>query len=284
MPLQNYQIRLMRRQELDIALQWAADEGWNPGLHDAESFYAADPRGFLVGELDGEPIASISAVRYSADFGFLGLYIVKPEYRKQGYGMRIWQAALEHLGASSIGLDGVVAQLDNYRRSGFKLVHRNVRYQGHALKRSIADDAGIVPLSQVSARLILSYDRCFFPVGRTTFLRAWLNQPDAYALGLMQEDGLLGYGLIRPCQAGYKIGPLYAEHPVGAASLLIALMQHAPEGSPVFLDIPETNVKAIKLARHYGMAPIFETARMYKGRLLLPDIERTYGITSFELG
>ena len=61
----------------------------NPGLFDAESFHAADPDGFLLGELDGEPIGSVSAVRYGTEFGFLGFYIVKPAYRGQGYGLRL---------------------------------------------------------------------------------------------------------------------------------------------------------------------------------------------------
>lgn len=274
----------MQRQELDTVLQWAADEGWNPGLHDAECFYTADPQGFLVGELDGRPIAAISAVRYGAEFAFLGLYIVKPEHRGQGYGMQIWQAALTQLGTSAIGLDGVVAQQDNYRRAGFTMAHRNVRYQGPAVHRMLDQEAGIVPLFQVPARQILAYDRPFFPAGRTAFLRAWLHQPDAHSVGLMPNDVLRGYGLIRPCRTGYKIGPMYAEHPLGAAALLTALMQSVPAGSPVFLDIPAINDGAIKLARHYGMEPMFETARMYKGNPVLPDIARTYGITTLELG
>ena len=54
----DYHIRAMTRDEVDVAVDWAAAEGWNPGLHDADCFYRADPQGFLVGLLDGEPIAS----------------------------------------------------------------------------------------------------------------------------------------------------------------------------------------------------------------------------------
>ncbi|MDP2934013.1 MAG: GNAT family N-acetyltransferase, partial [bacterium] len=39
-------IRPMVRTELDLAIEWAASEGWNPGLQDANCFYAADPEGF----------------------------------------------------------------------------------------------------------------------------------------------------------------------------------------------------------------------------------------------
>ena len=73
-----YHIRVMTRPEVDLAVDWAAAEGWNPGLADAECFYAADPDGFLIGLLGDEPVATISAVKYGKSFGFIGLYIVKP--------------------------------------------------------------------------------------------------------------------------------------------------------------------------------------------------------------
>src|ERR671932_468743 len=57
-------IRAMSRRELDIAIDWAAREGWNPGLSDAECFYGADPDGFLMAFHDAEPVATISVVRY----------------------------------------------------------------------------------------------------------------------------------------------------------------------------------------------------------------------------
>ena len=57
-----YTIRSMRRDEIDMAIAWAAAEGWNPGLHDAAAFHAADAEGFLIGELDGEPVATILPV------------------------------------------------------------------------------------------------------------------------------------------------------------------------------------------------------------------------------
>ena len=125
-----YQIRGMTRNEVDTAIEWAAAEGWNPGLHDATCFFAADPDGFLAGLLDDELVATISVVKYGTSFGFLGLYIVKPTYRGRGYGLGLWNAGIEYLEQRTIGLDGVVAQQDNYRRSGFAFAYRNIRYQG----------------------------------------------------------------------------------------------------------------------------------------------------------
>ncbi len=97
----------MSRRELDTAIGWAAAEGWNPGVHDGDCFYHADSNGFLMGLLDDEPIGSISAVRYGSSFGFIGYYIVRPEFRGKGYGLRLWNVAMRNLEGRSIGLDAV---------------------------------------------------------------------------------------------------------------------------------------------------------------------------------
>ena len=126
MPNSDYTIRPMTRPELDLAVEWAAAEGWNPGLYDADSFYAADPTGFLIGLLNDEPIAVISVVKYGQAFGFLGFYIVRPEYRGQGYGEQL----LRHLAKICVErnygrlewsvLDWNVRAIDFYKSLGAK--------------------------------------------------------------------------------------------------------------------------------------------------------------------
>ncbi len=124
--------------QVEMMIAWAQREGWNPGVADARCFRAADPDGFLVGTIDDRLVATISAVRYPG-LGFVGLYIVDPEYRGRGYGLRIWTAAMERLEGVVTGLDGVVAQQDNYARSGFVLAHRTIRYGGPARGRTHDD-------------------------------------------------------------------------------------------------------------------------------------------------
>ena len=278
-----FKIRVMTRKELDTAIDWAAAEGWNPGLYDAECFYRADPDGFLIGLLDDEPIATISVVKYSDNFGFLGFYIVKPGFRGMGYGMKIWNAGMAYLSDCNIGLDGVVAQQDNYSKSGFKLAYRNIRYQGIG-GGSVPTDQCIVPLSQIRFEELCAYDHLFFPGNRREFLRCWINQPQGTALGIKQNGKLAAYGVMRKCRSGYKIGPLFADCPECAGLLFTALKTRASGESTVFLDIPEANTAAFDLVNRQNMTPAFETARMYtRGSPALP-LERIFGITSFELG
>jgi GNAT superfamily N-acetyltransferase len=281
--MKTFKIRTMTRQEVDMAIDWAGKEGWNPGLYDAACFSAADPNGFLVGLMGDEPIATISVVRYGTSFGFLGLYIVKPEYRRKGYGMQIWNAGLEYLHGRTIGLDGVVAQQGNYAKSGFVLAYNNLRYQGVG-GGNVQGDPGIVPLSTMPFDQVCAYDRPFFPDDRGQFLRCWIQQPNGTALGILRNGTLAGYGVMRICRSGYKVGPLFADSPELADRLFLALRAQAPGGSPVFLDTPAVNLAAVDLAKRHNMAVAFETARMYQGIVPVLPMDRLFGVTTFELG
>lgn len=285
MAITNYRIQTMSRQDLDLAIDWAAAEGWNPGLHDADCFYAADHQGFLMGVLDGEPIASISVVKYDDSFGFLGFYIVKSEFRGQGYGYRLWQAGLEYLQGCTIGLDGVVAQQENYRKSGFTLAYRNIRYEGIGDGQAVATHCPEqVLLSSVSMEAVVACDRTFFPTNRRPFLQCWLTQPHSYSLGILQGETITGYGMLRACRSGYKIGPLFADTPEQADSLFSSLKAKVPVGQPFYLDVPEPNAAAVTLAHRYHMINTFETARMYNAPPPSLPVEKIFGVTTFELG
>lgn len=283
MPENGYRIRVMHRGEVDLAAEWAAREGWNPGLHDARCYYAVDAQGFLIGLLNDEPIATISVVRYDDSFGFLGFYIVRPEYRGQGYGIQIWNAGLRYLAGVTIGLDGVVAQQENYRKSGFELAGRNIRYEGAGGGDS-PRPGGIIELSALPFQVVEAYDRPFLPAARSQFLRAWICQPDSHALGVLQDGELAGYGVIRRCRTGYKIGPLYADRPELADELFRGLKCRAGAADRIFLDVPEANSLAVELAGRHGMQVSFETARMYRGPAPALPLDRMYGVTSFEIG
>lgn len=283
MPDDHYAIRTMTPEETGIAVEWAAREGWNPGLHDAQCYRAADPDGFLVGLLDERPVAVISAVLYDGAFGFIGFYIVEPEFRGRGYGSRIWDAAMERLAGVPVGLDGVVEQQDNYRKSGFALAHRNVRYEGVG-GGDAPGSAELVELSALPFETVDAYDRSFFPVDRSRFIEAWIKQPGCRALGILAGGRLAGYGVMRACRSGFKVGPLFADTPALAESLLLALKSGAAASDPVVLDVPEVNRTAVALAERHDMKAVFETARMYKGTVAGMPLDRIFGVTSFEVG
>jgi hypothetical protein len=277
------EIRPMTGADLETAAGWAAAEGWNPGLGDAGPFRAEDPDGFLMGWLGDRPVASISVVRYGAGYGFLGFYIVTPEHRGQGHGIAIWRAGMARLEGRVAGLDGVVGQQANYARSGYTLAHRNIRYGGVVETVAPGDPRLRAPGDPGDIDAIIGFDRPFFPAARERFLRAWLTAPGHLVRALVDDGAVTGYGVLRPCREGAKIGPLFAASEGDADLLFRALAASAPAG-PVFLDPPEPNAAARRLAERHRLSPSFETARMYRGPAPELPLKRMFGITSFELG
>jgi hypothetical protein len=275
-------VRRMRADELGIIREWATREGWNPGIHDAAAFFAADPDGFFVGEVDGQAVSCISCIAYDAGFGFLGQYIVHPDVRGRGYGVRTWAEGMNHLGSRNVGLDGVLEQQSNYERSGFRYAHQHIRHEGIG-GGEIPD--GVVGLSTVPFAEVEAYDRTCFPAARSEFLRRWIALPDAHAFAVVSAGGLRGYGVIRRSVDGHKVGPLFADDTATADRLLRALWATAP-GSRVCIDIPDTtaNPSAGRLVQSLGTRELFRAARMYTSGIPAVDGTRIFGITTMELG
>lgn len=282
-------IRAMTRSEVDDLVGWAAGEGWNPGLHDADIFWANDPEAFIAAQREGELIGGGAITAYGDSFGFMGFFIVRPEFRGRGFGNRLWHARRERLLArlrpsASIGMDGVFAMQDYYTKGGFAFSHRNMRFRAEVPEGHAAAIASpLVPLADVPFDQIMAYDRTCFPAARPAFLSRWIAQEDALALGYLRDGTLAGYGVVRRCLEGCKIGPLFADDAAAAEALYAGLAGFAT-GGPLFLDAPENNAQAMALVARHGMEEVFGCARMYLGPV--PDIahDRVFGVTTFELG
>jgi len=282
----NLTIRNMRRDELDILVDWAANEGWNPGLSDADIFWATDPEGFIAAELDGALVGGGSIVSYGGVFGFMGFFIIHPEHRGRGLGNTLWHARRQMLidrlkQPAVIGMDGVFDMQAYYAKGGFEFAGRDLRFQ--TTGRSYSTPGGIVNLREIAFADIEAYDRAHFPAPRSGFLRSWLDQPGAVGLGALSGTTVTGFTVMRPCRTGYKIGPLFADNPVVAENLFVTLSAQAP-GETIFLDVPENNLAAVAMAKRYDMIEVFGCARMYLGpKPTLPE-QQIFGVTSFELG
>ncbi|MBE9606810.1 GNAT family N-acetyltransferase [Acetobacteraceae bacterium H6797] len=265
--------------------EWAAEEGWNPGLADAAAYFATDPQGFLIAELADVPIGCISAVKHGPGFGFIGFYIIRSALRGQGFGMALWKEAIARLDGCVIGLDGVVAQQANYAKSGFSLAWKNARFCGDAQPQALGARTPDLELSLASEMLfdeLLELDATAFPVRRAAFLRAWLEAEGAVSLACRDETGLRAFGTIRPAHAGWRIGPLIAKDGQAARAVFSALLGHAD--GQVSIDLSLSHGDAVAMAEEAGMRIVFETARMYLGAPPTLALEHQYGIASFELG
>ena len=278
--LNDLTIEPITKTHVNIAIQWAQKEGWNPGVHDAECFYNADPNGFYGAKIRGELVGTVSIVKYSDNFAFGGLYIVKAEYRGRGIGFALLKFVENKCRNFNLGIDGVEAMQEKYKQNGFRFAYTNIRYKGIANNKF---SQTCMPIRKRDFGEIASFDEKFFPANRSEFLRCWLYQKDAAALMVKENAEVVGYGVIRKCFEGHKIGPLFAQNKQTATSLFESLTSTVPRET-VFLDVPQPNQEAIKLAEQNQMQPVFKTARMYTKTAPVLPLDKIFGITTFELG
>ncbi|MEM0965559.1 MAG: GNAT family N-acetyltransferase [Verrucomicrobiota bacterium] len=278
--------RAATRDELNIGVEWARKENWNPGYKDADGYWATDPSGFVCMEISHEVVGFGSVVSFGGKFGFMGFYIVRPDYRGRGLGGPFWRWRKARLMArldpgATIGMDGVPAMESFYGRGGFVTNHYNVRMSGKAA--SATPNPNIKDLALISWDEILKLDQQGFSTNRETLLRYWIDLPESFSFGYQSEGKLEGFGVIRPASDGFRIGPLFAETANIAEKLLLSLCG-AVSGERVYVDMPDINPEAIPMAKRLGMNEVSRCARMYAGPP--PDIpyDKTFAVASLELG
>lgn len=281
----NYHISSMNEDEIKILEEWVISEGWNPGLSDFDVARKSDPQCFIALRENTNLVGGGSILSYDGLYGFMGLFIIRNDHRRQGLGKELWHWRRDQLlkrlkPNASIGMDGVFHMVPFYERGGFKAAHRDLRYEGIATGKKMPD---IFSLTLNDFDEIEKFDRPFVPAPRSTFLKGWIAQSGAYVMGARENDHLVGYGVARPCRVGFKIGPLFAQTETHAKKILLSLL-NCIEGEQVQIDIPETNAAALRFVSDLGMKQTFGCVRLYYGPAPNLPLHKIYAVTSLEFG
>jgi GNAT superfamily N-acetyltransferase len=291
-----YMIDQMTRPEAEQLFGWAAAEGWNPGLGDLDVAWDFDPQGFIAlrktGPTNSELVGGGAILSYGGRCGFMGLFIMRADHRRMGLGKLLWHERLRRLKArlhphAWIAMDGVFDMAPFYSAGGFTYLHRDLRFQGVADATRLASNGAhkIISVAEVPQAQLLAYDESVFSQPRGKFLQRWLEVPGGHGVAIPGQTAgeLRGYAFMRPCVSGHKLGPVFAEDPVVARSLIRELLTRVP-GQTVAMDIPEPNSAALEIVQELHWSQSFGCARMIHGPLLPDNTSRTFGVTSFEFG
>ena len=88
---------------------------------------------------------------------------------------------------------------------------------------------------------------------------------------------------MRRCREGWRLGPVFARDYDSAEGLMrhLAVKTIAED---VYMDVPESNTQAIRLAFSMGMTPMDARLRLYRGARDLEPLSRIYGLTTLDIG
>lgn len=294
-PTANLSIRCMEKKDLEMVMNWCKEEEWNVGKYDAAAYYTLDPKGHFLFLLDEQPVGAISIVRYSSQLLAIGPFIVKKEYRNKGYGAQIWQHAIELLennSNASACLYSVPTQISRYASSGFKKDFHIQRWQKSFVKKTSNVEKtteGLKQINSISIESIIEYDQSIFPASRKKLLAKFIQNEHIVGFASTDDNGkITGFGLIRPCIQGYRIGPLYADHIENAQKLFQILLDKA-NSCPVFIDAPSYNPYIANFTSFFNLdrVPEADTVAMFRGEVpasLRANSHKNYTICSLEVG
>ena len=294
--------RMTSFEELGYGIKLAIKEGLQPGVGDAECYFATDPMGFFVAELGEQKIGTVSFVKYDNKLAFAGFFILENQFKGKGYGGKLFKTArgLASVDGYNIGIDAVPRTTGLYEKYGFKKAWTDTRYKIDPavamanIAKQPPSDVTVKPTAEVDFRQLAEYDAKIFGAPRQSFLRKWIAAPQSKSFSAVNSsDQLVGYTVIRKVIGdgeGYRIGPLYANEVGTACSLLKAAAEVAqnsptPEDGHFYIDVPvEVNPKAVELVNEVSGTPVSSMCRMYTDGV--PDIrvENMFGVCTAELG
>lgn len=296
-PLKKFTMRPLKIFEFKKILNnWAVKEGWNPGKYDYLPFYLANINGHKGLFHNDRIVASLSAVRYSKDLAYLGIYIVDPNYREQGLGQILVKATLEELAdCSVIAINAVEQQVPNYQRKyGFMPFHSILRMKGefkvpnNSIFSQSERDIKIVGSTNIDLNALGKYDETTFLASRLKLLKNLIRRQGTCVLVAIINGEICGFGIMSECQEGFKIS-ITANNKKIAQKLYISFADlHPGKQIIVQVDVPEDNQPAVELATQFGLYKSFKTTRMYRflGKPLIeqPSNSNIYAYASLEIG
>ena len=217
--------------------------------------------------------ASTVVLPYGADFAWLSMVLVRPEFRRLGYAtvlLRHAVAALQAQGRSAV-LDATPAGHAVYLQEGFADTWGFARYQRDALLAA-AGQAAVQhptrPLRDVDWPAIAALDEPAFGASRLPLLKL-LAQREPQAAQVFEHAGrITGFVLARDGRHATQIGPLVAADESAATALLTAAL--AAITGPVYVDVLDqrSNLRAHLQALGFVLQRPF--MRMVHGRKKAP--------------
>ncbi|XP_063399227.1 uncharacterized protein LOC134683849 [Mytilus trossulus] len=284
----NYEIRPMRRSDIQGLYELLAENKWNMEKSYLECVFNTDPTGLVVVvKDDGEIIGHNGILAHSETIASSGLNIVKEGYRELGIGQKLFRRVMDVMAERNVGGTALSNRISFYHQFGWKIQSFTLHYSMGKVNKSFisevpSGDFEIVSLKDVNFKDVVAYDTELHTVPRPVYLTQWALHNSANGYVALKSGRVVGYGVLRPGDVGHKMFPLFADDPILGKALFCHLASHIPEGEDLIFVHPIENELSNQFVAANELTSYLSMTRLYNKWNIDVDIKRVYSTSSTE--
>lgn len=281
-------IRRMKRSDMASLMRLKRAAGWNQVERDWETLLKVSPSGCFVAEESRQVVGSATTVPYGNRFGWIGMVIVDPDYRRRGIASAMMDQAIGYLDQVPClcsKLDATDEGAIVYRQVGFREEYQVERWiRDPASPASFSRPRVNVRIERMRTLPSLTLDRLGFGASREALLQRYLEGSPEVSYAAYSGDQLLGFMLGREGSGSFQIGPLVAEDPETGRALLQTGLKEVADRS-VIADTHRSTHTPSELLASLGFKRSRVLKRMYRGENRYPGRpEKVFLLSGFEFG
>ncbi len=260
------EIRRLSAEDLQAADELRSAEGWNQTKADWLQLVAYEPQGCFAAWWDQSLVGTVTTTRYGSELAWIGMMLVRHEYRGRGIGSALMRRALEFLQEARVGCIQLDATDDGkpvYQKLGFQEQWSFQRWSRDALPQANLDSKSSHPAPPEFQwhPSLAELDRAAFGANR----HDWLQRVATNSVIVGSDEG---FAMRRKGSKATYLGPATAANPTVARQLLGTLL--CSVNGSVIWDVPGLNPEAQALASSLGFKPTRVLTRMAIGELRPP--------------
>jgi GNAT superfamily N-acetyltransferase len=264
------------------------EAGWNQVAADWSIFLDLGTVHAIRNEA-GRVVATAATLPYGGRFAWISMVLVAPDYRRRGLARRLLHRCVRDIAGAGLVpiLDATPAGRNVYVGLGFEdawSYHRLARTSRKDITEPVPPDGiRIVPIDDGIFGELRRYDAAAFGADRGTVLARLRGRVPGADLVALRGDMVCGLLLGRDGRSATQLGPLVADDPVIARSLLARGLGVA--AGPVYIDLLDTQAETRAWLETQDFAAQRPLTRMLHGRSSdFSDVARTFAVAGPELG
>jgi len=268
--MEHLYVRPFEEKDIDFAYEMNVREQWNDRKDDIKRMFNYEPNGSFIAEVEYSPVGHVFAISYGK-LGWIGMLIVKSEYRKKGVGTLLTKKAADyllHCGVETIKLEAVPQISNLYRKLGFIYEFDSLRFKRASGKTisTCSDSPALIEKKNLTK--IAEFDADYFGADRTGVLASLFQENPKLCFVSYDGSEVAGYTMCRRAKCGYTLRPFVCnpENRQVARELLARCIHKLGLSKTLYVGVPAVNERAIEILREFGFDQYSKSVRMRLGK------------------